>query len=63
MVGPNGSRKQSIFLFLEDLKTYANLWEGKDFILGCFYVIFNLEVGRKSVSLPVSSGLWVREKN
>jgi hypothetical protein len=32
--------------------------KGKDFILGCFYVILNLEVGIKSMLLPISSGLW-----
>jgi hypothetical protein len=30
--------------------------KGKDFILGHFYTILNLEVGRKSMSFPVSSG-------
>jgi hypothetical protein len=30
---------------------------GRIFILGCFYIILNLEVERISVSLLVSSGL------
>jgi hypothetical protein len=33
--------------------------KGQDFILGCFYIL-NLEEGRKSVSLSVSSGLQAR---
>jgi hypothetical protein len=32
----------------------------KDFILGHFYIILNLEVGEKPVSLQVSDGLWAR---
>jgi hypothetical protein len=33
---------------------------GEDFILGHFYIIFNLEVGRIFMSLTVSNGLWTR---
>jgi hypothetical protein len=36
--------------------------KGKDLLLGRFYVILNLEVGRKSVSLPIFNGLRAREK-
>jgi hypothetical protein len=35
---------------------------GRILFLGNFYIILNLEVGRKSVSLPNSNGLWARER-
>jgi hypothetical protein len=34
--------------------------KGENFILGHFYFILNLDVGRKPKSLPISNGLEVR---
>jgi hypothetical protein len=37
--------------------------KGQDFILSHLYIILSLEVGRKSVSLPVSNGLRLRGRS
>jgi hypothetical protein len=36
--------------------------KGRILILDHFYIILNLEVGRKSVSLPIFIGLWARRR-